>query len=363
MKRILALTIAVMLLVACLPVSALAAGNAQLVIGSVNDAAAGVSYELPFSLVSSDATFSNYDIEIAADSRLTLTAITKGGASGDMFTSNVGSKYAGDAGITDKAAQGVLFTATFAVPATAQPGDKFEVSAVIETLEDSTGTNLAVSVVKGIIEIPVPPCDHANKQLVQGDDEYHWYDCDCGATGIDKAKHDFGAWEKVDDAKHAHTCSVCGKTVDEGHEWDEGKVTTPATHTTDGVKTYTCSKCGATYTETIPADADAHTWGKWTWVNGTQTHSRECACGENESEDCTLTWKTTKNPTATKAGEKVLWCAECKHVYKTETIPADPSLDDVPGTGDITPVLYLGGFGAFAMIAAAAYVLKRKFAR
>ncbi|MGM9650995.1 MAG: hypothetical protein ACI3VX_03530, partial [Faecousia sp.] len=37
------------------------------------------------------------------------------------------------------------------------------------------------------------------------------------------------------------------------HEWDDGVVTTAATCTTAGVKTYTCAKCGETKTEEIPA--------------------------------------------------------------------------------------------------------------
>ena len=37
------------------------------------------------------------------------------------------------------------------------------------------------------------------------------------------------------------------------HEWDEGEVTTEATCTTAGVKTFTCAKCGATKTEEITA--------------------------------------------------------------------------------------------------------------
>ena len=37
------------------------------------------------------------------------------------------------------------------------------------------------------------------------------------------------------------------------HTWNDGVVTTPATCTVAGVKTYTCTVCGETYTETIPA--------------------------------------------------------------------------------------------------------------
>ncbi|MCD8020661.1 MAG: leucine-rich repeat protein [Clostridiales bacterium] len=38
-----------------------------------------------------------------------------------------------------------------------------------------------------------------------------------------------------------------------GHTWNSGEVTTPATTTTPGVKTYTCTECGVTKTEAIPA--------------------------------------------------------------------------------------------------------------
>ncbi len=41
------------------------------------------------------------------------------------------------------------------------------------------------------------------------------------------------------------------------HDWDDGEVTTSATCTTDGVRTYTCSKCSLTKTEKI--DAAGHT--------------------------------------------------------------------------------------------------------
>ena len=55
-------------------------------------------------------------------------------------------------------------------------------------------------------------------------------------------------------------CKRCGWILDEqvtiralGHDWDGGVVTTAATCTADGVKTYTCTRCGATRTEAIPA--------------------------------------------------------------------------------------------------------------
>ena len=66
------------------------------------------------------------------------------------------------------------------------------------------------------------------------------------------------------------TCERCGKIFSDaegtteitledtvinalGHAWDEGKVTTEPTCTTEGVKTFTCTRCGETRTETIEA--------------------------------------------------------------------------------------------------------------
>ena len=64
----------------------------------------------------------------------------------------------------------------------------------------------------------------------------------CTETGLTEGKH----------------CSVCKKVLVEqevvpalDHDWDEGKVTTPATCTQEGVMTYTCTRCGDTRTEPI----------------------------------------------------------------------------------------------------------------
>ena len=46
-----------------------------------------------------------------------------------------------------------------------------------------------------------------------------------------------------------HTDQVSGKAE---HTWNSGEVTTPATETTEGVKTYTCTVCGQTKTEVLP---------------------------------------------------------------------------------------------------------------
>ena len=57
-----------------------------------------------------------------------------------------------------------------------------------------------------------------------------------------------------------------------GHSWNSGTITTAATCTTAGVRTYTCSRCSATKTETIPATG--HT-------GATHSNGGKCTvCGE-----------------------------------------------------------------------------------
>ncbi len=68
---------------------------------------------------------------------------------------------------------------------------------------------------------------------------------------VDKVAHTGGTATCVEQA----ACSVCGEKYGDlaDHSWDEGVVTTPATCTTEGVKTFTCTVdgCGETRTETI----------------------------------------------------------------------------------------------------------------
>lgn len=52
--------------------------------------------------------------------------------------------------------------------------------------------------------------------------------------------------------KHWHECDACKDKKDEAdHTWDKGVITTPATTTSEGVKTFTCEICKATKTESI----------------------------------------------------------------------------------------------------------------
>ncbi len=87
----------------------------------------------------------------------------------------------------------------------------------------------------------------------------HTYDNDadttCNVCGYERPAHDHAAIAWSSDATyHWHDCTVsgCGEQFDKAeHVWDEGTVTTPATFTSDGEKTYTCTVCEKTKTETV----------------------------------------------------------------------------------------------------------------
>ena len=113
------------------------------------------------------------------------------------------------------------------------------------------------------------------------------YTCsDCSATkteNVDKLTgHTFGDWTKVDDEIHKHICA-CGEVETAEHIWDKGVITTEPTHTTFGVKTYTCSDCSATKTEEV-TKLEGHTFGEWVKVDETN-RSRSCECGKAETEE------------------------------------------------------------------------------
>ncbi len=130
------------------------------------------------------------------------------------------------------------------------------------------------------------------------------------------ASHSFGSWS-VDGNNHKRTCASCGTTETKAHDWDAGKVTTPATCTKPGEKTFTCNTCKHTKTE--PVAQLAHTYGAWTKLNDTQ-HEHKCSCGA--SEKANHNWdsgKITEDSTCAKEGVKTFTCADCK-ATKTEKV-------------------------------------------
>ena len=136
-------------------------------------------------------------------------------------------------------------------------------------------------------------------------------------------------------------CKKCNKKLATGktvarkaHTWNKGAITTTATCTKKGVKTYTCTVCKGTKKEDIPATGHK---------NKVLKNARQATCakagytGDTYCKDCNAklssgktiakkahTWdagKVTKKATCTVKGTKTYTCKICK-ATKTSSIAA-----------------------------------------
>ena len=152
------------------------------------------------------------------------------------------------------------------------------------------------------------------------------------ATGHSYAKE----WSS-DNTHHWHeaTCEHTGeKDGYAEHTWNSGTVTTPATCTEAGEKTYTCTVCSATKTEPIAATGHSYA-GEWSSDNTHHWHEATCEHEEEQDGYAEHTWNDGEITTAAeceKNGVKTYTCTTCD-ATKTETISATGhSWDD----GEIT---------------------------
>ncbi len=313
MKKFLSMLLVAALLVTCMATVAMAAEP-------------GETVTISFSAVGNPG-FATYAATISYDSSvLELQSITAGAlSSGGLFVPNVKTGFASYAGVSNVTGDGVLFTATFLVKENAAPG-VYPVTAALDTTSTANAAAELVSfgIAGGEVEIKAAVCEH---------------------------------------------------------EWDEGKVTTEATCEEAGVKTYTCVKCGETKTESIAAKG--HAWGEWEVTTeatceeaGEET--RVCANDETHVEKREIPAKG--HSLAMDHDEEGHWeyCENCDYVGEKEehsfdnngycecgykdpnADKEDPGLDDVPPTGDITPMIMMSLFTVLGMGGTAAVVTKRK---
>ena len=126
------------------------------------------------------------------------------------------------------------------------------------------------------------------------------------------------------------------------HSWNDGEVTTPATCTTPGVRTYTCTKNPA-HTKTEPIPALNHLFGAYTFNNdatctqdGTETaHCAHPGCNETDTrtvKGTKLTEHTAETVPESKAaaywvcdpeGQSIPYQAQQKDGVLTVTVQAD----------------------------------------
>lgn len=307
MKKVISLLVVVML-VAALATTAFAAGVGETVTVEFKS--------------SGNPGFGSYNAVVEYDATaLELVSVEEGALTDDKGYFLANGVNVGYMGLTDVTGDGVLFTATFKVLEAAKDGQTYDVTATLVPNSSSNvaGDAVTFSIVGGSVEVS-NPCVHV------WDEGVVTTPATCEEAGV-----------------MTYTCTLCGETYTEeipaiGHAWGEGVVTTEATCGAEGVMTYTCANCGDTYTEVIPAT------GKHTWeykILDDYYHLKTCSvCGEE-----------VKEAHEYDADNKCV----CGHVKNED-------LDPVPGTGDITPVVVTTALSMVAMIALAAYMLKRKFA-
>ena len=125
------------------------------------------------------------------------------------------------------------------------------------------------------------------------------------------------------------------------HTWDSGKITTAATCSGKGIKTYTCTGCNATRTEEIPATGHQHT--ELRNVKAANC-SQEGYTGDTYCKDCNTklasgkvlpktdhiwnTGKVTQNATCTAKGIKTFTCTVCKSTR----------IEEIPATGHVNKI-------------------------
>ena len=216
-----------------------------------------------------------------------------------------------------------------------------------ETVAKNNSTVYTTQIVNGSVTVEAPKCDHAlsfvaeaaSTCAVQGT-KAHYVCSKCNALfadaegtiettaealqlPLDPDNHGDGlssaGWTEKDDENHAQTCKNCQKEITEAHKWNDGEVTTPATHTEKGVKTFQCTVCEATKTEDIPTLTE-HSYGDWSKLDD-EYHHRTCVCGDEQKE--AHKWndgEVTTPATHTEKGIKTFQCTVCE-ATKTEDIP------------------------------------------
>ena len=122
-------------------------------------------------------------------------------------------------------------------------------------------------------------------------------------------------------------------TIDKSddHQWNDGVVTTPATCTEAGVKTYTCTVCKVTKTEEIPATDHTYSAPTFNWSEDYKTCTAAISCkngDDTQTLNCTVSVKNTA-ATCTVNGSDVYTATI---VFNGETY-TDTKTVSVPATG------------------------------
>ncbi|MBQ7324800.1 MAG: hypothetical protein IJW98_03565, partial [Clostridia bacterium] len=131
--------------------------------------------------------------------------------------------------------------------------------------------------------------------------------------------HSFGEWESNSDS-HWKECSCGQKENSASHTFGDWTVTKEATEIAEGSRFRTCSVCNYEETEVIPTLSHTHSFGEW--ESNSDSHWKECSCGqkENSASHTFGGWTVTREATETAEGSKYRTCSVCSYI-NTEVIP------------------------------------------
>lgn len=366
MRKFLSMVLVTVLLISCMTLAAFASNPGDTVT---------VTYS-----VSGNPGFVTYGAQISWADGLKLTGITegsltagKGAFSGNPGNGKVGFFSMGDAITGD----GVLFTATFEIDKDAEPGD-YNVSVSLDesaTSGESGLVSISISGDKGKITVDKPECKHENTEIINKKDATCTEEGNTGDTYCNDCNTTIAYGDKIPAKGHSYEisgakeatckeegytgdkhCTVCGNdekgtTIPKTeHQNIETRDEKEANCTEEGYTGDTwCLDCGQKIKdgEVIPTNGE-HKVEKWTKYDD-KTHVGECSrCGEPMEE----------NHVWDNGGTS---CIKCE--YQKPGTKVDKDLDDVPKTGDITPMI-VGAVVIFIAMAGAVVVIgKRKFVR
>ena len=355
LKKALSIFISVLMVISLLPVLAFADTYTNPTIYADNaTSTAGNTVSIAVYVANNPGVW-GMDVIVSYDRAImTLSKVTNGEIfdSSELTPGNINSpnyilSYSSN-GFDNNTKSGVLATITFSINESTAAG-KYTVgiSYTEGNIIDCESKDVAFDTVNGSVTVEAPKCDHALSLVagaastctVQGT-KAHYVCSKCNALfadaegtiettaealqlPLDPDNHGDGlssaGWTKKDGENHAQICKNCQKEITEAHKWNDGEVTTPATHTTKGVKTFKCTVCEATKTEDIPTLTE-HSYGDWSKLDD-EYHHRTCVCGDEQKE--AHKWddgKVTTPATHTTKGVKTFQCTVCE-ATKTEDIP------------------------------------------
>ena len=323
MKRIAYLLVVVMLL-ACLPLTAFAAKAGE---------TATVNFTASHPGITGFGATLNYDA-----TALEIVSVSYAFGTGHRVGNNVGvmsaSTHTGSS----------LFSVTFKILDGAKAGETYKVTATCTEAYDENVEEISMSISGGSIKID--DCDHSwgawtGTEATCGAAGHLTRTCSkCGATETDTpaatGNHTWGAWTGTEATCGAaghltRTCSVCGATETDtpaatgNHKYEKDEsASSDATCGKDGKLVEVCSVCGDTKESVLTATGN-HKNGTYTKIDGNdKQHKVSCSvCGkEDELENHSWDKGTVTTPaTCGQPGSKTLTCTKCGY-EKTEVIDA-----------------------------------------